>query len=90
MSFNILESSPEKQMDQTFIINEVLEIMDKLYDLKTMGGPIFEQYMRNALALLMSDPVEQFTLVEVPSVLTNDKFRQKLLARTTNFIVKDF
>lgn len=90
LSFNILESSPEKQMDQTFIINEVLEIMDKLYDLKTTGGPIFEQYMRNALALLMSDPVEQFTLVEVPAVLINDKFRQKLLDRTPNFIVKDF
>jgi len=90
MSFNILESSPEKQMDQTFIIDEVLEIMDKLYDLKTTGGPIFEQYMRNALALLMSDPEEQFTLVEVPAVLINDKFRKKLLARTNNFLVKDF
>ena len=90
MSFNILETSPDKQMDQTFIIDEVLEIMDKLYDLKTTGGPIFEQYMRNSLALLMSDPVEQFTLVEVPSVLINDKFRKRLLARTTNFLVKDF
>lgn len=90
LSFNILESSPEKQMDQTFIIDQVLEIMDKLYDLKTTGGPIFEQYMRNSLALLMSDPEEQFTLVEVPSVLINEKFRKKLLARTTNFLVKDF
>jgi DNA helicase HerA-like ATPase len=90
MSFNILESSPEKQMDQTFIINEVLEIMDKLYDLKISGGPIFEQYMRNSLALLMSDTVEQFTLVDVPAVLINDKFRSKLLSRTNNFLVKDF
>ncbi|MDD3156150.1 MAG: DUF87 domain-containing protein [Candidatus Pacebacteria bacterium] len=90
LSFNILESDPNKQTDQTFIIDQVLEIMDKLYDLKATGGPIFEQYMRNSLALLMSDPEEQFTLVEVPAVLINDKFRKKLLARTNNFLVKDF
>jgi len=64
--------------------------MDKLYDLRMTGGIIFEQYMRNSLALLMSDPDEQFTLVEVLTVLTDDKFRQRLLDRTTNVIVKDF
>lgn len=59
IGLNMIESNPNYPLEQTFIINELLEIMDKLYDLKTTGGPIFEQYMRNALSLLMSDREEQ-------------------------------
>ena len=90
IGLNMIESNPNYPLEQTFIINELLEIMDKLYDLKTTGGPIFEQYMRNALSLLMSDRQEQWTLVEVPRVLIDTDFREKLLERCTNVIVKDF
>ena len=90
IGLNMIESNPNYPLEQTFIINELLEIMDKLYDLKTTGGPIFEQYMRNALSLLMSDRQEQWTLVEVPRVLIDSDFREMLLARCTNVIVKDF
>ena len=36
-----------------FITNEMIKIFDRLYDLRTTGGPMFEQYMRNALLLAM-------------------------------------
>ncbi len=90
IGLNMIESNPNYPLEQTFIINELLEIMDKLYDLKSTGGPIFEQYMRNALALLMSDKEQKWTLVEVPRVLIDTDFREMLLKRCTNVIVKDF
>lgn len=90
IGLNMIETNPRYPLEQTFIINELLEIMDKLYDLKTTGGPIFEQYMRNALSLLMSDVGQQWTLVEVPRVLIDTDFRNMLLERCTNVIVKDF
>jgi len=90
IGLNILEIHPDlKTQQQTFIIEELLEIIDKLYNLKETGGPIFEQYLRNALILLMSDP-EPHTLLEIPNVFVDDNFRKKLLSRTPNVMVKDF
>lgn len=88
LSFNILESSQNKQIDDMFAF-DLFESMDKLYDLKS-AGPMAEQYIINSLLLLASDPEEQFTLVDVSAVLTNEEFRKKLLLRATNDLVKNF
>ena len=56
LGLNMLEYDPKFPEQKTFIVNELINIFDKLYDLKTTGGPIFEQYTRNALLLLMDDP----------------------------------
>jgi len=75
VGLNMLEYDPVSRA-KTFIINEFMKIFDKLYDLKSTGGPMFEQYARNALQLLMDDPKETFTLMEVPKVLADKDFRQ--------------
>ncbi len=90
IGLNMLEYDPNYPEQKTFIVNELINIFDKLYDLKTTGGPIFEQYTRNALLLLMDDPAEKFTLTEVPKVLADAAFRKRLLAKCRNSIVKDF
>jgi hypothetical protein len=51
---------------------------------------MFEQYTRNALLLLMDDPNEKFTLMEVPKVLADKEFRNRLLVKCQNVVVKDF
>lgn len=85
---NMLEySRPE---EKTFVINEMINIFDKLYDLKTTGGPMFEQYMRNAMLLVMEDPASGSTLMEIPKVLADEEFRKMKLSRCSNPIVKDF
>jgi len=54
-------------------------------------GPMFEQYMRNALLLLMEDSVnEPATLIEVPRIFTDKEFRQRKLTRIHNPSVIDF
>ncbi len=90
MGLNMLEYDPKYPEQKTFIVNELISIFDKLYDLKTTGGPIFEQYTRNALQLLMDDSAEGATLMEVPRVLADAAYRKRLLAKCQNVVVKDF
>jgi hypothetical protein len=90
MGLNMLEYDPKFPEQKTFIVNELMKIFDKLYDLKQTGGPIFEQYTRNALMLLMDDPNETYTLLEVPRVMSDTEFRHRLLAKCSNILVKDF
>lgn len=88
---NMIEYDHRRPEEKTFIVNELLGIFDKLYDLRATGGPMFEQYMRNALLLLMEDAaVEPATLMEIPRVFTDAAFRARKLARITNPIVQDF
>lgn len=90
VGLNMLEYDHRFPEQKTFIINELIGIFDKLYDLKQTGGPIFEQYTRNALMLLMDDPSEVYTLLEVPKVFTDDNFRKYLLSKCRNTLVKEF
>lgn len=90
VGLNMLEYDTKYPEQKTFIINELMKIFDKLYDLKTTGGPMFEQYCRNALQLLMDDPKETYTLMEVPKVLADKEFRHYLLAKCRNTLVKEF
>ncbi len=87
---NMLEYDERFPEQKTFIINELMGIFDTLYDLKTTGGPMFEQYTRNALLLLMDDPRAGYTILEIPRVLSDAAFRRQLLLKCTNIIAKDF
>ncbi len=88
LGLNMLEYDTEEQ--KTFVINEMIAIFDKLYDLKATGGPMFEQYMRNAMLLVMDDPNNQATLIEIPKVLADAEYRKQKLAAVSNRFVKDF
>jgi hypothetical protein len=61
-----------------------------LYDLKSTGGPMFEQYMRNAMLLIMDDPDSGSTLMEISKVLSDEDFRKMKIERCKNPIVIDF
>jgi len=90
VGLNMLEYDKRFPEQKTFIVNEMMNIFDKLYDLKQTGGPMFEQYTRNALMLLMDDPNEVYTLMEVPKVMSDAGFRHRLLAKCNNILVKEF
>ncbi|MFA4955204.1 MAG: type IV secretion system DNA-binding domain-containing protein [Patescibacteria group bacterium] len=90
MGLNMLEYDPKYPEQKTFVINEMLKIFDKLYDLKSTGGPMFEQYMRNAMILIMDDPASGSTLMEIPKVLSDEEFRAFKLTKCTTQVVKDF
>lgn len=91
MGLNMLEFDPANPQDKTLIIDELFEIMDKLYDLKETGGPQFERYFKNATFLLLDNYERiQPTLGDMSRVFVDEAFRKDLLAHETNQIVKQF
>ena len=89
IALNMLEYDPSKPEEKTFIVNEMQAIFNRLFPPESMG-PMFEQYMRNALLLLMEDRANPGTLMEVPRVFTDSAWRKAKLERITNPAVVDF
>lgn len=88
--FNLIEYDEKHPEQRTFVINELIAIFDKLYDLKQTGGPMFEQYMRNALLLVLDSPEIGSTLMEIPRVFRDAEFRKEKLKRCKDFTVVEF
>lgn len=90
IGINMLEFDPAHPEQKTFVINEILKIFDKLYDLKSTGGPMFELYMRNAILLLMEDVESGSTLLDISKVLADEDYRNYKLSKCKTQQVKDF
>ena len=90
MALNMLEYDVRFPEQKTFVVNEMLSIFNKLFDMKTAGGPMFEQYFRNAVLLTIDDPTTGSTLVDVSRVLSNKTFRDLKLSKCTNPLVVQF
>jgi len=90
LGLNLLERDPRYSFQKTFVTNELLEIIDKLYNLKETGGPVFEQYFRYALLLLLDDPEGGHTLNDVSRIFVNPDYRLRLLEKTPNPMVREF
>lgn len=91
MGLNMMEYDLEHPEQKTFIANEVYDIFRKLWkDIPEAFGPMFEQYYRNSILLVMEDPSSGNTLLEVIRVLSDKNFRELKLSRTDNPILKAF
>jgi hypothetical protein len=90
MALNMLEYDPRFPEQKTFVVNELLSIFNKLFDMKVAGGPMFEQYFRNAVMLVIEDPESGSTLLDVSRVLANKQFREMKLQNCKNPVVVQF
>lgn len=91
LGLNMLEYNTSRPEQKTFIVNEMISIFHKLFGAVPEAlGPMFEQYARNSLLLLLDNPDFGFTLMDVPRVLADADFRHFLLARENNLVVKEF
>lgn len=90
MGLNMLEYDPQYPEQKIFVINELLSIFNKLFDMKTAGGPMFEQYFRNAAGLVMEHPESGSTLLEIGRVLSDSAFRKMKLTHCKNPLIKQF
>jgi hypothetical protein len=90
MGLNMLEYDPKYPEQKTFVVNEMMGIFNKLFDMKVGGGAMFEQYFRNSAFLVMEDPESGSTLLEITRVLADKEFRDMKIARCKNPIIKQF
>ncbi len=90
MGLNMLEYDPKYPEQKTFVVNELMGIFNKLFDMKIGGGAMFEQYFRNSAFLVMEDPESGSTLLEITRVLGDKAFRDLKLAKCQNPIIKQF
>ncbi|PIR97766.1 MAG: hypothetical protein COT89_03255 [Candidatus Colwellbacteria bacterium CG10_big_fil_rev_8_21_14_0_10_42_22] len=87
---NMLDIDPKRPEQKTLVVNELLGIFHKLFLAETMG-PVFDQYFRNSVLLLLDDYAHEIpTLLDVPKVLTDSEYRADKLSRETNEVVKRF
>lgn len=90
MGLNMLEYDPRYPEQKTFVVNELMNIFNKLFDMKTSGGPMFEQYFKNSAFLVMDHPESGATLLEISRVLVDKEFRDMKLSHCKNPIIKQF
>ena len=90
MGLNMFEYDARFPEQKSFVVDELLSIFNKLFDMKTAGGPMFEQYFRNAALLVMDDPDSGNTLIDLSRVLADKAYRQLKLSRSSNPIVVQF
>jgi hypothetical protein len=90
MGLNMLEYDKNFPEQKTFVVNELLGIFNKLFDMKTSGGPGFEQYFRNATMLVMEHPESGNTLLEISRVFSDKDFRDYKLSKCKNPLLIQF
>lgn len=91
IGLNMLEYDANAPEQKTFVVNEMLSIFRKLYgNTPEAMGPAFEQYFRNAVLLVIDDPTDKSTLLDIPKVLANKEFRERKLSKCTNPTVTQF
>ena len=91
MGLNMLEYDRSKPEMKTFVVDEVYGIFRKLYaDVPEAFGPMFEQYYRNAVQLVVEDPDTGSTFVEIPRVFADPQFRNLKLSHCQNPIIVQF
>ncbi|MDP3957912.1 MAG: DUF87 domain-containing protein [bacterium] len=90
LGLNMLEYDPRFPEQKTFVVNELLAIFNKLFDMKVAGGPAFEQYFRNAAFLVMEHPESGSTLLDIARVMSDKEYRHMKLSKATNPLLLQF
>ena len=91
MGLNMLEYDRSRPEMKTFVVDEVYGIFRKLYaDVPEAFGPMFEQYYRNSVQLVVEDPDSGSTFLEVPRILSDRAFRELKLSHCNNPVIAQF
>jgi hypothetical protein len=81
---NVLEVNNKEQME--LVVSGIVAIFQKLYAYS--WGPRLEYILRNVMLTLVQRPGS--TLVDVPFMLSDDNFRQKVVEKCTDPIMRNF
>ena len=83
MSFNPMEVTDPKLKSHT--ASELIGVLKRMFD---SWGPRLEYILRYALLALLDYP--DSTMLDITKLLTDDKFRQEVLAYVTDTVVSNF
>ena len=83
-ALNVLEVKNKQQRD--LVASGIIAIFHKLY--KDSWGPRLEYILRNVILTLLEIP--NATLVDVLSLLANEKYRKKVIAQIHDPVIKSF
>jgi len=88
LGLNMLEARNPAQRD--LVVSELIMIIEKLATRMNPEsiGPMFEHYLRNALLTLVEDP--ESTMMDISRLFTDKAFRDWLVPKVKNPIVKEF
>ncbi|OPX19397.1 MAG: hypothetical protein BZ151_09545 [Desulfobacca sp. 4484_104] len=89
-ALNLLAWNTEEERD--FLIDDLYTAVDRLYDLRLTGGPMFEKYFRGMLRLLMGIDKKYFTptILELPLAFTDRRFRRFCLKAAKDNVLSHF
>ena len=89
LGLNLLEYQNPEERD--LLIQEIIEIFYKLFDPQRTGivGPQWEHWARNAILTLMAYP-KGGTLIEIPRLFTDDRFREERIRHVRDPVVRSF
>jgi hypothetical protein len=89
LGLNLFEFSSDDQKD--FIVQEVLNMLYKLYDPQRQGimGPRYEHLFRNAALTVMADP-NGGTFIDIPKLFRDPKFVEQKLQHVKDQNVLEF
>ena len=91
MGFNVLEWRTLEERD--LIIDELYLTLDRLWDMRQVGGPIFESNFRGMLKMLMGEKSGRDfvpTILDFTACYLDGKFREWLKGRTKDPQTLDF
>jgi hypothetical protein len=91
--FNMLAlgDKPPTDMEAGFIVGELYSLVECLYNMREVGGPMFELYFRNALKLMIqSQCLKRPTLMDMDRVFVDASYRDHLLEACTDELVVRF
>lgn len=91
VGINLLEcNGPNRDVQMNFVVNELMMIFSRLYNLSIVGGPGFEVYMRNALLAVMDIEGRTATLLDVVRFFEDNEFRRYVKKRSKNVLAVSF
>jgi len=87
---NLLEYTLGSSHEKDFIVQETISIMRKLTYFE-QTGPVFEHNLRHLTLTMMDESLGGLgTLVDVPLLLTNIKFRNSIIPGLQDDLAKEF
>ncbi len=100
VGFNVLrvqeKSAPAYRLARDYIIDDLYGALDRAYDLRVVGGPVFESHFRGMLAILMGAEAPREpripNLMIFRSLYTNEKLLKALVRERSaeDLVIREF